>query len=87
MRRCHATTPAETAKAVPPDVQPGALSSTEMDAAVTTGQAAPLSQTAAFLMRYKQTWWLSTQAGWLPVPRQPLPSSTSMPSASGSPAP
>lgn len=22
----------------------------------------------AFLMRYQDTWWLSTQAGWLPIP-------------------
>ena len=39
-----------------------------MDAAVAAGQAAALSQVATFIRRYRDTWWLSTEAGWLPIP-------------------
>jgi hypothetical protein len=39
-----------------------------MDAATTSGQATPLGQVIPFIRRYQDTWWLSTQAGWLPVP-------------------
>jgi hypothetical protein len=38
-----------------------------MNAHLADGQAAPLSQVVPFIARYNDTWWLSTQAGWLPV--------------------
>jgi hypothetical protein len=56
-----------------PDQPAAALSATiisaaDMDAAVASGQAAALSQVATFIRHYRDTWWLSTEVGWLPVP-------------------
>lgn len=39
-----------------------------MDAAVDNGQAAAFSQAITFIRRYRAAWWLSTEAGWLPIP-------------------
>jgi len=47
---------------------PAILSDADMDAASASGQATPLGDVITFIMRYRDTWWLSTQAGWLPVP-------------------
>lgn len=67
MRRRPARAPSQ-ARHAPVRARPTAISSTDIDAAIASGQAAPLSQVAAFIMRYQNTWWLSTPAGWLPIP-------------------
>jgi hypothetical protein len=38
-----------------------------MEAAVAAGKAAAFSQVITFIRRYRETWWLSTDAGWLSV--------------------
>jgi hypothetical protein len=47
---------------------PTGITDAEIDAATALGQAAPLSRDVTFITRYQGTWWLSTQAGWLPIP-------------------
>jgi hypothetical protein len=42
-----------------------------MEAAVAAGQAAAFSQVITFIHRYQETWWISTDSGWLPV-RPPI---------------
>jgi hypothetical protein len=44
-----------------------AIGSADMDEHLARGQAVPLSQVVPFIVRYQGTWWLSTQAGWLPI--------------------
>ncbi len=61
--RARATDPQAT-PAVPRNA---AISSAEMDGHVARGQAVPLSQVVPFIVRYQDSWWLSTQAGWLPI--------------------
>lgn len=67
MGRRPARAPAQACQAAL-SVRPTAISSTGMDAAVASGQAAPLSQVVAFIMRHQYTWWLSTPVGWPPIP-------------------
>jgi hypothetical protein len=43
------------------------ISSADMDGHVACGHAVPLSQVVPFIVRYQDAWWLSTQAGWLPI--------------------
>jgi len=43
------------------------MSAADMDAAVGNGQAIALSQVITFIRRYRDTWWLSTEAGWFPI--------------------
>jgi hypothetical protein len=38
-----------------------------MEAAVLAGEAAAFSQAITFIRRHRETWWLSTGAGWLRV--------------------
>jgi hypothetical protein len=52
----------------PPAALPPVIGEIDMDAAVARGQAAPLSPTVTFIKHYEGTWWLSAQAGWIPIP-------------------
>lgn len=38
-----------------------------MDGHLANARAVPLSQVVPFIVRYQDNWWLSTQAGWLPI--------------------
>jgi hypothetical protein len=66
--RRQAPTPGPAARPAAAVPQPAAISDAEMSAHLADGQATPLSQVVPFLASYHGTWWLSTQAGWLPVP-------------------
>lgn len=44
-----------------------------MDTAAGSGRATVLSQAITFIRRYRGTWWLSTEAGWLPIPPPAAP--------------
>jgi hypothetical protein len=67
MPRRQARTPGAAAQPVHAAPQPAAISSPDMNAYLANGQAEPLSQVVPFIAQYNGTWWLSTQAGWLPV--------------------
>lgn len=67
MPRHQARTPDPAAQPAPASPQPAAISSPDMNAYLANGQAQPLSQVVPFIARYRDAWWLSTQAGWLPV--------------------
>src|SRR5712691_11520396 len=43
------------------------ISAADMDAAAAVGTAAAFSQMITFIRRYQETWWLSTDVGWLAV--------------------
>jgi hypothetical protein len=60
--RTRATAPRPT-----PEAENTAISSADMDGHMARGQAVPLSQVVPFILRYQDSWWLSTQAGWLPI--------------------
>jgi hypothetical protein len=69
MPRRRTTPPARaTGHPATPSLPPAVLSDADMDAAIAAGQATPLGQVITFIMRYQDTWWLSTRAGWLLVP-------------------
>jgi hypothetical protein len=65
------TTPPASATGHPSSPSPprAILADADMDAAIAAGQATPLDQVITFIMSYQATWWLSTQARWLPVPQ------------------
>src|SRR5450755_884834 len=67
MPRRRTTPPAQAGQPATPS-PPRILTDADMDAAAASGQATPLGQVITFIMRHQDTWWLSTQAGWLPVP-------------------
>ena len=68
MRRRRATIATEAQELLPAaEVRPGSINGSDMAAAVTNGQAAPLSQAVSFIVRYQGTWWLQTQSGWITV--------------------
>jgi hypothetical protein len=67
MPRRQARTPGPATQPALAAPQPAAISSPDMNAYLANGQAEPLSQVVPFIARYRDTWWLSTQAGWLPV--------------------
>lgn len=58
------TTTDQAAPAVP---STAVISSTDMDGHLANARAVPLSQVVSFIARYQDNWWLSTQAGWLPI--------------------
>jgi hypothetical protein len=64
-RRQHALTnpPQNPVDWRPPEI----ITSADMEAAVIAGEAAAVSQVLTFIRRYRETWWLSTDAGWLPI--------------------
>jgi|SRR5450755_899597 len=68
MSRRRIARPAQTGQPAAPSPPPVVLTDADMDAAAASGQATPLGQVITFIKRYQDTWWLSTQAGWLPVP-------------------
>jgi hypothetical protein len=68
MPRRRTTPPAQAGQPATPSPPPVILTDADMDAAIAAGQAVPLGQVITFIMRYQDSWWLSTQAGWLPVP-------------------
>jgi hypothetical protein len=43
------------------------MDSADMSRHLEDGTAVPLSAVVPFIARYHDTWWLSTQAGWLPI--------------------
>lgn len=51
----------------PTSPQAPAITSADMDGFLAHGQAVPLSQVVPFIVCYRGAWWLSTQAGWLPI--------------------
>jgi hypothetical protein len=51
----------------PAPAPPALISTREMNALAASGQARPISQVAQIIMRYRDSWWLATSAGWLPV--------------------
>jgi hypothetical protein len=64
-RQARASTPAaQPAPGVPEHTR---VSSADMDGHMANGRAVPLSQVIPFIIRYENAWWLSTQAGWLPI--------------------
>ena len=54
-------------QSVPAVQRPAVTSSEDMDGHLANGRAVPLSQVVPFIVRYQDIWWLSTQAGWLPI--------------------
>lgn len=47
----------------------------QMQDALATGAAAPLSQTITDIVRYQSTWWLYDRDGWVPVDNEQLSAS------------
>jgi hypothetical protein len=70
MKRRRTTPLAQAGQPAAPGPPPIVIADADMDAAAASGQASPLGQVITFIMRYQDTWWLSTQAGWLPIPPQ-----------------
>jgi hypothetical protein len=64
-RRQHASTnpPQAPVGRWPPET----TSSADVEAAIVAGEAAAFSQVITFIRRYREAWWLSTDAGWLRV--------------------
>jgi hypothetical protein len=62
----------ETASAPPApgdaaDQVPLAVTHAEMNAAYDSGEVAPLGQSASWLVRYRDAWWVVYERGWLRI--------------------
>lgn len=67
MARRQPRTRAAATQRGPVAPQASVIASIDMDEHVANGRAVPLSQVVPFIVRYQDIWWLSTQAGWLPI--------------------
>jgi hypothetical protein len=67
MARRQARTRITVAQSAPAVPSAAVISGADMDGHVANRRAEPLSQVVPFIVRYQDTWWLSTQAGWLPI--------------------